>query len=59
MGIAKLHHVDLTSCGCFGAETLSPKTTFKMDIALLGIALGLLSASREVRDWRLDRRLPK
>jgi putative oxidoreductase len=51
---ARLRHIDLTSCGCFGAETFSPQTTLKLDIALLVVSVLLLTASRSLRRWTLD-----
>jgi len=59
MGLAKLHHVDLTNCGCFGGETMSPQTTFKMDVVLLAIALAVWFANRQPRELTLDRHLPR
>jgi uncharacterized membrane protein YphA (DoxX/SURF4 family) len=52
--LAKLRHIDLTSCGCFGAETLSPAITFKMDATLLVIALLVLFSNPQSRAFTLD-----
>jgi len=51
---AKMRHIDLASCGCFGAETLSPAVTVKLDAGLWVIALLLLFFHRRTRSLTLD-----
>lgn len=38
---ALLRGIDLVSCGCFGADTLSPKITLLMDSVLLTLSIVL------------------
>ena len=57
LGTAKLRHIDLASCGCFGAETFSPQTVIKMDAALFVVAALLVYFNRQPRGLTLDAKL--
>ena len=57
LNVAKMHHIDLASCGCFGAETFSPAVTLKMDSGLFVLALVLLALNRKKRAFTADHRL--
>lgn len=50
----KLRGIDLVSCGCFGAMTLSPAKTMMIDGVLLSLALVLAVLSKSPHRWSLD-----
>jgi uncharacterized membrane protein YphA (DoxX/SURF4 family) len=47
--------IDLSTCGCFGSDAMSPKQTIGMDVVLLGLSIALTALSRPTRAWSLDR----
>jgi hypothetical protein len=54
LGSAILRKIDLTSCGCFGTNLLSPKETLGMDVVLLLLSIALASTAAS-RAWSFDR----
>jgi len=54
---ALLRGIDLASCGCFGAETLSPRWTVMMDTVLLSLSLWIRRQSKSSPPLSLDRTL--
>jgi|GEM_PF-430740 len=57
MASALWRHIDLASCGCFGAETFSPHTTFKIDIGLLLLSLLLTYCYRRTWPFTVDHKV--
>ena len=55
LGSALLRGIDLASCGCFGADTLSPRYTIVMDAVLLALSLASSKLNRFTPSWSLDR----
>lgn len=51
---ALLRGIDLVSCGCFGADSMSPKTTLGMDAVLLVLCLCLERIHRFPQPLTLD-----
>jgi len=50
--------IDLASCGCFGADSLSPRHTLILDVALLALALTTFRLSKLPPAYSLDRAIP-
>ena len=59
LGSALARGIDLASCGCFGADTLSPRHTIVMDAVLLAISALLYKLSKEPTPYSLDAWLKK
>lgn len=57
LGSALLRGIDLTTCGCFGSDTLSPRYTILMDIVLLALSLMSAKINRFTPSWSLDKTL--
>jgi len=53
-----LRGIDLASCGCFGAETLSPRYTIVLDTALLALSLTAYRQTKLPPPFSLDRIFP-
>lgn len=51
---ALLRGIDLVSCGCFGADSLSPKTTLGMDFGFLVLSLILYKMQQFPQPMTLD-----
>ena len=49
--------IDLASCGCFGAGSLSPRVTLLLDSLLLGLSLTTYRLSKYLPPWSFDRAL--
>lgn len=49
--------IDLVSCGCFGADTLSPKYTLGIDAALIALSFTLYRLTNYPPRWSLDQSL--
>jgi uncharacterized membrane protein YphA (DoxX/SURF4 family) len=54
LGSAIARGIDLSSCGCFGSETLSPRQTIGLDAVLLMFSIGLALLSARPRPYSLD-----
>jgi uncharacterized membrane protein YphA (DoxX/SURF4 family) len=54
LGSAIARGIDLSSCGCFGSETMSPRQTIGMDAILLAFSIGLIRLSAQPRPYSLD-----
>src|SRR5258706_5489709 len=54
VGSTFLRHIDLASCGCFGADSLKPYQTMMLDIALFALSLITYSLSKYPPRWTLD-----
>ena len=50
--------IDLASCGCFGADSISPRYTLILDVVLLSLSLTTYALSRHAPPWSLDRAIP-
>ena len=50
--------IDLASCGCFGAETMSPRVTVLLDIVLFGLSVLIYRQAIVPPPLSLDRALP-
>jgi putative oxidoreductase len=50
--------IDLASCGCFGAESLSPRHMLIFDAGLLALALATIRLTKYPPPLSLDRVLP-
>jgi uncharacterized membrane protein YphA (DoxX/SURF4 family) len=57
VGSTFLRHIDLTTCGCFGAHSLTPHQTMVLDIVLLGLSLVVYRLSKYLPPWSLDQAL--
>ena len=53
----RLRGIDLASCGCFGADALSPRYTLLLDAGLFGLSLTIFKLSRSYPRWSLDQTL--
>jgi uncharacterized membrane protein YphA (DoxX/SURF4 family) len=53
-----LRGIDLTSCGCFGADSLSPRYTIILDVILLALAIVSYRESKMPPPYSLDRAFP-
>lgn len=51
---ALLRGIDLVSCGCFGADSLSPQTTLVMDLTLLILSIVLYKIHQFPQPLTLD-----
>jgi hypothetical protein len=58
LGSALLRGLDLTSCGCFGADSLSPRHTLFLDVLLLSLSLATFRFARLPPPCSLDRSIP-
>lgn len=47
--------IDLSSCGCFGADALNPRQTIWMDAILLVLSASLVILAKQDRPFSLDR----
>ena len=50
--------IDLASCGCFGPDAMSPRSTIMMDAALLGLSILIYRQAIVPPPLSLDRSLP-
>jgi uncharacterized membrane protein YphA (DoxX/SURF4 family) len=57
LGSTLVRGIDLVSCGCFGADTLSPHRTLVMDMVLLALSVTTNRLSRYPLRWSLDQAL--
>ncbi len=57
LGITLLRGIDLASCGCFGADALSPRSTLIMDAVLVALSLWVRRCSKSPPLMSLDRSL--
>ncbi len=57
LGSALLRGIDLASCGCFGADMLSPHRTLAMDTVLFVLSLTTHKLNRYPTRWSLDQAL--
>jgi putative oxidoreductase len=55
---ALLRGIDLASCGCFGADTLSPRYTIVMDAVLLALSVFTYRQTKIPPPYSLDGVLP-
>ncbi len=53
----RLRGIDLASCGCFGADALSPRYTLLLDAGLIALSLTIYKQSRSYPRWSLDQTL--
>jgi uncharacterized membrane protein YphA (DoxX/SURF4 family) len=58
VGSAFLRGIDLAHCGCFGPQSLTPRHTMVLDIALLILSLIVFQASKLPPLLSLDRSIP-
>jgi len=58
VGSALFRGLDLTSCGCFGAETFPPRYTLILDIVCLGLTLTTVKLAKLPPPISLDRSFP-
>ena len=58
IGSTLVRHIDLASCGCFGADALSPRRTIILDAAGLALSLALFKHARRSPPLSLDRIFP-
>jgi uncharacterized membrane protein YphA (DoxX/SURF4 family) len=58
IGSALVRHIDLASCGCFGADAVSPRHTLVLDAAGLVLSLTLFKHARRSLPLSLDRLIP-
>jgi len=56
---AFLRGIDLTSCGCFGSEVLSPRYTLILDVSFLILALSTFKLATYSPPLSLDRAFPR
>jgi len=56
---AFLRGIDLSSCGCFGSDILSPRYTFILDVGLLVLSLTTFRLTKLPPPLSLDRAFPK
>jgi len=54
LGSSLIRHLDLATCGCFGAESLSPSQTIWMDVVLVAISLWLAARKSDRQAWSLE-----
>jgi len=57
LGSAQIRGIDLASCGCFGADALSPHRTFAMDTVLLALSLLTYRFNKFPQPYSLDQTL--
>jgi uncharacterized membrane protein YphA (DoxX/SURF4 family) len=50
--------IDLASCGCFGPDAMSPRSTIVMDAALLALSILIYRQAIVPPPFSLDRSLP-
>jgi len=53
-----LRGIDLVSCGCFGADSLTPRYTMILDFVLLSLSMIIYRQSKTPPSYSLDRVLP-
>jgi len=59
LGSTLVRGIDLASCGCFGADALSPRYTMILDTVLLALSLVSSKQAKLPSPLSLDRALPK
>ena len=58
LGSTLVRGIDLASCGCFGADALSPRYTVVMDTVLLAFSILIYKQSTVPPPLSLDKTLP-
>lgn len=54
VGSALARGIDLATCGCFGADTFSPRYTILIDAIFLGLSIGIFRLAKVFPRYSLD-----